>query len=221
MKATPNMLSPCFQTVPTVQDLNLGDVPVSKLVPNLCDKTHYILRYHNLKLYLDLGVKLTKIHWALRFAQSKWLKSFIYFSPEKRKRESIDFEKDFFKVMNIVVWNLQKWVNVKLVTNQNKLTKATASPSFHLFCIFSEDLATVSMKKRKFYLNHPTCIFIGSMILDLLKVCKIFTTTSMVSKYASHSKLLFTDTDSLCYNVNTAALYRNFLQDLDCFDTPE
>ena len=43
----------------------------------------------------------------------------------------------------------------------------------------------------------------------------------MVSKYASHSKLLFTDTDSLCYNVNAAALYRNFLQHLDCFDTPE
>ena len=167
MKATPNMLSPCFQTVPTVQGLNLGDAPVSKLVPNLCDKTYYILRYHNLKLYLDLGMKLTKIHWALSFAQSKWLKSFIYFSPEKRKRESIDFEKDFFKVMNIVVWNLRKWVNVKLVTNQNKLTKATTSPSFDFFCIFSEDLATVSMEKTKFYLNHA--IFVGFMILDLLK----------------------------------------------------
>ena len=60
MKVTPNMLSPYCQQL--AQDLNLGGAPVPKLFPNLCDKTHYILHYHNLKLYLDLGMKLTQIH---------------------------------------------------------------------------------------------------------------------------------------------------------------
>lgn len=42
----------------------------------------------------------------------------------------------------------------------------------------------------------------------------------MVSKYGSRSKLLFTDTDSLCY-VKTDDLYRDFPQDLEYFNTSE
>ena len=35
---------------------------VMKLIPNLGNKTNYVLHYRNLQLYLSLGIKLTKIH---------------------------------------------------------------------------------------------------------------------------------------------------------------
>jgi hypothetical protein len=38
-----------------------------KLMPNLNHKTKYVLHYRNLKLYLELGLRLTKIHRALSF----------------------------------------------------------------------------------------------------------------------------------------------------------
>ena len=47
---------------------------VNKLIPNLGDKTDYVLRYKSLKLYLFLGTKLTKIHRVLKFKQSDWMK---------------------------------------------------------------------------------------------------------------------------------------------------
>ena len=38
--------------------IKLGDV--MKLIPNLGDKTNYVLHYRNLQLYLSLGMILTK-----------------------------------------------------------------------------------------------------------------------------------------------------------------
>ena len=47
---------------------------VNKLLPNLNGKNRYVLHYRNLKLYLSLGMKLTKVHRILKFKQSGWLK---------------------------------------------------------------------------------------------------------------------------------------------------
>ena len=38
-----------------------------KLIPNLGNKTNYLLHYRNLQLYLSLKMKLTKIHKVLNF----------------------------------------------------------------------------------------------------------------------------------------------------------
>ena len=58
---------------------------VKKLIPNLGRKTNYVVHYRNLQLYLSLGMKLTKIHRALEFKQSDWMKKYIDFDTEKKK----------------------------------------------------------------------------------------------------------------------------------------
>ena len=92
-----DMLSSYCKKIADKYDIKVGDV--KKLIPNLGNKTKYVLHYRNLQLYLSLGMKLTKIHRALQFRQSDWMKKYIDFDTEKRKNAASDFEKDFFKLI--------------------------------------------------------------------------------------------------------------------------
>ena len=91
-----------------------------KLVPNLMDKTKYVVHYKNLQLYLKLGMKLKKIHRILEFDEKPWMESYIRMNTKLRKTAKSTFEKDFFKLMNNSVFgktmeNLCKRVDIKLV----------------------------------------------------------------------------------------------------------
>ena len=63
-------------------EIKVGDV--KKSIPNLVNKTNYVVHYRNLELYLSLGMKLSKIHKVLEFKQSDWMKKYIDFNTEKK-----------------------------------------------------------------------------------------------------------------------------------------
>ena len=91
---TNDMLSKYCKEIADKYGIKVGDV--TKLIPNLRDKTKYVRHYRNLQLYLSLGMTLIKIHRVLKFKQSDWMKKYIDFNTEKRKNATDDFEKYFF-----------------------------------------------------------------------------------------------------------------------------
>lgn len=60
IKATEDMLSKYAKEIKDKFNISIGQV--SKLIPTLSKKEKYVLHYRNLKLYLDLGLKLKKEH---------------------------------------------------------------------------------------------------------------------------------------------------------------
>ena len=149
-------------------------VEVEKLVPNLYNKNRCVLHYRNLQLYLSLGMRLTKVHRALRFQQSCWMEPYIRLNTELRKKATSGFEKDLFKLMNNSVFgmtmeNLRKRVDVKLVRagEDDKLRRLIASPSYARANIFDDDLAAIQMHKSRLVLNRP--VHVGMSVLDLSK----------------------------------------------------
>ena len=88
-----------------------------KLVPNLMEKTKYVLHYRNLQLYLSLSMKILRI---LEFNEIPWMEPYIRMNTEFRKKSKSAFEKDFNKLMNNLVFgktmeNLRKRVDIKVV----------------------------------------------------------------------------------------------------------
>ena len=198
---------------------------VKKLIPNLYDKTNYVVHYRNLKLYLFLGLKLKKINRVLSFDQKPFLDKYIQFNTKQRAQCKTDFEKDFFKLMNNSVFgktmeNVSKRIEVKLMTEEKKFVKQCSMSNFKDFRIFSEGLAAVQMNKTNITYNRP--MIVGFCILELSKVLMYdFHYNTMKPTYADKMKLLFTDTDSLCYHIKTEDFYEDMKGNLHMYDTSD
>ena len=223
IKVTKEMLSDYSQKI--AEKFNISTGLVHKLIPSLGKKEKYVLHYRNLQLYLDLGLKLTKIHRVLEFNQSPWLKPYIDFNTQKRTNAKNSFEKDFFKLMNNSVFgktmeNIRKRVNIKLVTDEKKLLKWTSKPTYISSKIFNENLVAVHRIKEIITLNKPA--YVGMCILDLSKTLMYdFHYNYIKQHYGSKAKLLFTDTDSLTYEIEAEDVYSDFWKDKDLFDNSD
>ena len=223
IKVKKEMLSNYCETIRSKYNISTG--LVEKLIPTLSNKERYVLHYRNLKLYTKLGLEVDKYHRVLEFDQSPWLKQYIDYNTEKRKNAKNDFEKDFFKLMNNSVFgktmeNLRKRVDVRLVTDEKKLLKLTSKPTYVSSKIFNENLVAVHKIKETLTLNRPA--YVGMCILDLSKTLMYdFHYNYIKEIYGNKAKLLFTDTDSLTYEIEAKDVYKDFFKDKDKFDNSD
>ena len=202
------------------------DHGVKKLIPNLRHKNNYVIHYRNLIQCLRLGMKLKKIHRGIKFFESAWLKPYIDKNVILRTQAKNEFEKDFFKLMNNAVFgktmeNIRNRVNIKLVNTGEKFKKLVAKPNYESRIIFNENLVSVHMKKTSLTMDKP--VYLGMCILDLSKTLMFdFHYRYIKPKYGDRAKLLFTDTDSFLYEIQTEDFYKDISGDVkDKFDTSD
>ena len=217
---TDEVLSPYAKHIAEKHELTFGKS--SKLISSFTDKKRYVIHEINLKQAVDAGLKLTKIHRVVEFNQKPWMKDFIDFNINKRKESKNEFEKGFFKIMcnatyGRTLMNLRKRQNISLINDATKLNDLVKKPNFVSSKIFNENLVAVHTIKEKLCLNQP--IYVGFSILDLSKYHMYnFHYGFVKNKYGSDAKLLFTDTDSLCYEITTDDFYRDMFDNKEQFD---
>jgi hypothetical protein len=170
-----SMLSDYAKNIAEKFKLTIGGV--RKLITSLGPRKKYVLHVRNLKLYTDLGMKLTKVHRAVTFKQSCWLKDYIDFNTKMRSTSKNTFEKNFFKLMNNSIYgktmeNLRKRVDVKLVSSKDDLVKLVASPCFQSHRIMNENLIVVKRAKKVLTLNKPC--YVGMSLMYELKTDDVY-----------------------------------------------
>ena len=176
-------------------------------------------------LYLRLALKLKRIHCILEFNQSQWLKQYVEFDTHKKNKSIKNADKDgkaLYKLMNNAVYGkskekLRSRMDVKLVSNKKEYLKWVSKPSYMSHKIFDNDLVTIRKSKVTLTLNKPP--YIGMSILEFRKVLMYeFHYDYIKNKYGNNSRLLFTDTDSLMYEIKTEDVYKDFSNDKEMFD---
>jgi hypothetical protein len=117
--------------------------------------------------------------------------------------------------------NIENRVDIKLVTDEKEALKLSAKVNYDRCTIFDDNLVAVHMRKTKLVYNKP--IYLGMCILDLSKTLMYdFHYNYIKNKYGDKAELLFTDTDSLAYEIETEDFYADIANDVErLFDTSD
>ena len=106
------------------------------------------------------------------------------------------------------------------MTEYKKLDKLTSKTTYVSSKVFNENLMTVYKIKEALTLNRLA--YVGMCILNLSKMLMYdFHYNYIKEKYGDRAKLLFTDTDSLTYEIEAEDIYKVFWNDNDMFDNSD
>ena len=112
--------------------------------------------------------------------------------------------------------NLTKRTDIQLVTTQEKCSKLINKPHCKRFQIFAPNLAAVELQKVKCLINKPS--YVGFSVLELSKLHMYKFHYDCIRKWYPSADLLFTDTDSLVYEIYTDDLYADLASHGEHFD---
>ena len=199
---------------------NITKGTVKKLVPNLMNKNNYVIHYRNLQQCLELGMKLKKTHRVLKFKRKDWMKTYIDFNTQKRKEATNEADKNHFKLLNNPVYgrtmeNMRKRIKIRVVKNAKDFIRYTSRPTCINWKVFENNLAAIHEKKTSLTINKPICV--GFTILEISKwEMYNFHYNFMIRKF--NTRLLFTETDSLCYDLYEKNPYKKMYKCKELFD---
>ena len=120
----------------------------------------------------------------------------------------------YFKLMINSVYgktieNLQKRTNVRLVNNEKGFLKYTSRPTHITHKIFDKNYAAIHKIKSVLTLSKP--IYVGFTVLELSKWMMYDFHCNFIKKLFD-AALLFTDTDSLNYEIKSEDVYEEFFK---------
>ena len=145
-------------------------------------------------------------------------------NTELRKNENNESDKDFFKLMNNLVFgktmeNVRNYRDIKLLRTNQRRNQLVSKPNCNSTKYFSKDLVAIEMNKTSAKMNKP--IYLGQSILDISKTLMYkFWYGYLKPKYGHKIKLCYTDTDSFVIEVKAEDLYADISADVEkCYDT--
>ena len=155
------------------------------------------------------------MHSILEFNQSQWLKPYTEFNIQKRTEAEKIYTNN--AIYGKTMENVRNKIGVKLVNKEKEYLECTSKPSYMSHKIFDNNLVAKRKSKLAQKLNKPA--YTRMCILELSEVLMYkYYYDYIKNKYDNKSKLLFTDSDSLMYEIKTEDVCEDFRSNKEMFD---
>jgi hypothetical protein len=177
-----------------------------KLCATFNKREKYVLHYMNLQQYLNLGLKLKKVHRVLEFKQSPFLTSYIEHCTRLRKETKSEFQKRLWKIyvngiFGKMIERTREYLDCQFILRKDLCKKWIQSPRFSNVKIISEDFVVIFLKRAHVTLNKPLAI--GFTILENSKYFMYDAYYLKIRPNFEHCVFLMSDTDCMVLAVRT------------------
>ena len=124
------------------------------------------------KFYVNIGVKVTKIHRAIKFRQDYICRDYIQNKTNKRATAKTETEKDVRKLMNNSLYgricmNPLHFLQSKFLHGVEKIMKSISKPTIKNIARY-KDYSQIEYIKKKIEYDSP--VYVGVTILELSKL---------------------------------------------------
>jgi hypothetical protein len=189
-----------------------------KLVPIARDKLNYKCHIIILKQAIENGLVLKRVHSAIYFKQTPFLKNYVMGNTQKRGETNDENMRNYYKLMNNAVYgktmenilnrSAMKIVDVK---DEKKITKITSSENILDVNVLTQNLMLYSCKKQPPVFDKP--IYVGFTILEISKYHMYNLLYSKIKKKWPTSQLMYMDTDSLIVKMDEEKIDYNGIEE--------
>jgi len=176
-----------------------------KLVASVENKYNYVCQGTNLKFYVAMGLKITKIHKIIQYRQGKFLLPFVKHCYQKRASALTIVYKLIYKYLpnslfGKFIENVEGRTDTYIVFNRQEALKRLSEPRYISSTICSPEMALIHMRKKKIVLNMA--YHVGFAILEAAKLHmqKLFY-LDLKPAFNRNISVCMTDTDSYCFLV--------------------
>ena len=171
------------------------------------NKQRYFLLYRVLKFYIRHGIRILKVHTVYEFKQSPWLAKYFEYNTEQRKKAKTEFEKHFYKLLNISLYgktieNNRKRLNLDLIDKSDihRVLNRQSNLSFDDKIAEDEKSNLYSFRKETIKFTKP--ILVGFCVLELSKLLMYERYYEKMQPYFGEDnlELHYLDTDSFIFS---------------------
>ena len=179
------------------------ETKTQKLVCTLFNKSHYFCHYLMLRLGVQQGYRITKIHKITPFKQAPFMHEYVSDLAHRRALAKTDVEKQLFKLLGNSLYGkclylgLNKMhVNVCTTYEQSqKIANNHSLDSIQDFELYDKNLAIYKLRNPSRNITSP--IFVGFTVLELSKYIVYDYYYNVLKPNFDSVQLLGQDTDSL------------------------
>ena len=185
-----------------------------RLMTHVGPVKNFVCNIYLLRFYQKMGYKVTKVHKALRFKQRAIFRDFIDMVIKERNLAKSSGDAVLSQIYKLVSnslfgkcgQNVKNNHNYKFAFDQKSAWKLSVNPLSKGFSTFNENVSGCLMMKDKIVLNKPQ--YLLPSILDLSKLHMLkFHYDVMKKHFGDRAYMIYTDTDSLIYEILCEDLY--------------